>query len=620
MSDTVTFTVDAKHAPAIQAFVQINSMMNTTATKAEQLGQKFGKAGDDGGKSWDKGLQILNSYPAALLKMVTGTGAVLAITTQLRNEYERMAEIRTKAMGYFDQVREPAQRAELSFEPGFASTPLYQKSVTEMIRKGGNAAGVLDLLGNMASARGRVSQEDTLKAADLVSELMGKQGLNAEDSRDLGGALLDAMNAELDRGGQPDPREIMGSFISSFGASRSTRMGEFARYDMRFINTAMRSFGFSRPDAVGLQSAVGGAIPDPSGRRTSTANMLLLQKLGEAYRTVDFYGGGVEGVTPDEFEKSGMKMIETAASDTVTGRHLRNYLFGINADAKDYDAGLTTMYGGNPTFGGHYQGEAGAFPIVKNMLTPGGGGILERARKAASTVRAGDAARAVTDDVLNGPLTSEQQKLFASRAAQKGAAEAARFQNTLQAQRGSLAEFVQDLGDVAGTYDLQQKWRNIAGNLKSSGLTGEELRQREVEAAKAFIDDILNSEGKGDRGGLFDWVNPLKFSSILGHQQDEYEQWYNEKFPGMLPNDTLGRMTSKLLGPPVTPELNRQFRMERVMSEQQLLQIDALQKFIDQSEQNRQRGLKIDIGVEDKTGRPMSRATSRSTGVELLND
>jgi hypothetical protein len=501
-SNKVTFTVDAEHSKAIAAFLEVSNAIKQSGAAGQQTGQQIAGGAQQANSAWSRGLNVLGNYASALAGMATGAMAVRAAAHQAVAEFERMKSVRASA---YEATREgmPAyQRAGYSFTPEYASSKEFEKLSKEGIPARGTAnyGDYFAVLASMASARGMVSEPDTHRAANVVAKIAGQKGLEAEETEDLGGAIMDLMNTQIFNGKKPDAKELVGGVYSGFGATRSTKIGQFAQYDMRAIQTLTREYGFSFPQAVGLQSAVGGALPDPTGRRASTVTQSLPEDLTKAYAAVSELGAGRPGIPVEKFKTLGMKMFDVVSADDTTGMLMRTYLEGLRSDDAKTRS-WSSMFGrGNM---GKMEGEKGGFEVKKDLLRKNSVNMA-RARKAAAEVKEGPEAVQVYEDAVQGPLRTPQQVAAAEFASQEGIKAALKFQNVTKARQGGINKLVEDLGTITGTGDLQQKLRDFMTALESSDKSGPEIDRMQIEALDDATHDIrveathrLYGKGKG---------------------------------------------------------------------------------------------------------------------------
>jgi len=577
MGQKVTFTIDAQHAPAVDAFLKVAQAVQLTGGQGQKAGQQMQQAGGAASAAWEKGLNIISGYPAALARMVTGAAGVYAVIAQLRAELERVGELQKKAMTSIDTAQDPYYKARQSVSPEYANSKLSRVLTREGMQAYGDSepASYLNLLASMESARGEYGQVGTHRAANVVAQARGRMNMENESATEFGGALLDAMNVQKAHGKNYTPKAVAGKFISMYGVTRSTNIHEFAKYDMRTINTMAR-FGFSMDQAIGFQSAIAGSKPDPTGRISATGMGLLMGDMAKAYTYAHQYGMGIKGLNPEDYEKSGMGMFDVARGDTKTGRAMQAYLFGARAGNKkvrDLAMGLPDM---GPSFMGHARGESGFFELARELLNPNEQ-LFGRAQEASSRVVSDADAENYFDEMIKGTPGDRHEGYYANRAASRGALAVGKWENVEQAARGNVVELQSELADILGTSDIGQKIAGTLTSLRANAADPAMLGNQQREVIQGGIESV--------RAAAADRARIKKYGG-------ERTAWLPDYFNPISDSESSSQM-----------------------NEQERLLIQTLERLIETLANQ-----ELTVKVEDPTGRQMGRSTSRPRALETFNE
>ncbi len=602
---TVVFEVATQHSKAVQGFLEVVQAADMTGRAGGKAGEEMKRKGDQAGDTWGKMLGVLNSYPAAFARMLTGASAAYATIALIREELERMETVRGKAMTGLDTTMEPYKRATLQLSPQYRDSATFKKLSEEGIRSRGDAASYFAALSDAASAAGGqaglIGEEETQRAVNMVSQFSGNEALNPEDFTALAQGLVDSLQVERRMGKKLNAKELLGTMISGWPASRPTDMGKFATYELQLQNLLIQNAGFSRDESISLASVYGSMMIDPWGRRTRTAGLLFERDLARSYQFASEMGSPAKDergqeISIDQFRKLGLKQLEIARSKTDTGLMMRSFMSPQNEEERQLAMGFFGL-----GYQGSLQGEAGAKEVGELFLSPQSK-LLDDMRAVQATVKHGPAAEQLVDQRLKGPLTNQHDEYFSARHAQRGALAAMQWANVEQARRGSLQEFVQEAGDVFGTGATNQWVKSRVAAIRASGKDQAGMRQLETEAAQEFIDrymrgapvDIekmdaeLSKQYPGQRRGVFG-QGAAMLSEIFGFDREGVGA--RSGFPG---------------------ELQRRYIRERMEPPEEYRgQVESLREFIRQNGQ-------IDHRTQD--GQPAPAATDGANLQQVIGD
>lgn len=502
---TVVFEVAANHGKAMAAFLEIVQAAERTGRAGGQAGEEMKTKGDQAGVAWGRGLDIVNSYPAALLKMATGASAVYAAIALVREELERVNMLRASAMEKLDTSMEPYKRATIQFDPEYLKSDTFKRLSEEGLRSGVGANNYWSALADaMSASGGHISDQEAHETVNLIAKFAGKEALKPEDLMSFTGGMLDSIQAQRRRNEQTgvkqrvNAKELMGTMISSWPASRPTDMGFFATYELPMQNLLIQNSGFTRDEAASLASIYGSMMGDPWGRRTRTASLLFERDMVASYQWASNRGAAAKDaqgqkISVDTFRQMGLAQLDIARSDTRTGKMMRAYMAPQNEEERR----IAALYM-NPDYQGSLQGEAGAKEVGQFFLNPSSP-LMRDIRRVQESIKFGAEAEKIVDDRLSGPPLSRQDKYFADRTRQRGALDAAQWNNVTQARRGSFQEFVKGMGEIGGTGAVQQKLRDLSAMWNASGKSQEEIQELEQAAVRQSIQDIIGQPRTTDR-------------------------------------------------------------------------------------------------------------------------
>lgn len=541
MGQTVTFTIDAKHAAAVQAFLNVANAIDQTAAKGGKAGQVVSNAGAQAGDSWARANGIFGILQNRFVQLTTGVGAFYKALQLASAEIERIGSLQLKAHESLKGGMPDYQRALYSFDSDYVKSKDFERRNREGIQAYGskNFGEYFDMAASGASAHGRVDMATTHEAVNLVAKFTGQKGLKPDESRDLVGNLMDLMNARLDKGEKADPEELLGIIGSGFRESRSTTIHEAAVYDARTILNTYLHHGMPLDEGTALQATVAHKIPDPKGRRASTGAMGIMDAFRKAYGDVSFYAPRKDIPDAAAWDALGFeKKIEAMQGQDEFGKMMRAHLIGNLSSEQDV-RDLSLIFGKG--YGGSLEGESGLRGVAEDFLKPDNES-MKLFRKAKSGVVTGDAARQYTRDMTAGSLRTPQEKYFAQVKSAEGGQGAREFDNVLQAQRGLVLEQVNEAADFTKDGVISKWVGNLVTEIQSSTKkTGPELDQFLIDKLEATKSKLLGQIKPGEAHEALEWAkqaDPERFSRLapftqsdtfFGLPKEKYEEWRKSK-------------------------------------------------------------------------------------------
>lgn len=667
----VTFAVDAKHAPAAQAFLDLIQVIDRTGQTGTQTGKKFKAAGEEAARGWDGALTVLNSYPTALVKLVSGTAAVTTAARLAVAEYQRLLEVRGKALEGMKEAREPYQRALMSASPEYAASKEFEQMSRAGIEAIGNTPAYFRLLSAGLSSKGALSEPQVHHAANLVAKMAGKGGWDDETAEAFMLAINDAMNLEISKGRTPHAEQIAGMLLSTFPATASTTVQQLSRYDMRGILNLVKQHNASYPEAVGFQSAFETIMNEHTGRRASTAVITLFEGIDKAFFEAYEKGLRNEGLGPAEFYKlTAREKVKLLQSDTQAGLGMRAWLKGLRSDVPR-ERDLAYLWG--EAYMGHEMGEKGAQVATRQFLAQGADKALELVDRLAQEVSQGEKSAELLHKQLEGPVVSRQQAIMEGIRQQEGVVASVQWGNAVEAQKGLLQKLQTELGTATGTGYVRQKIRDLTTTLGTIGPADlADLQPKMIDIARRSISDLRQRyrmpRDFSEQRAFHRWAEQhhpeLKqgFFSIGGIAGYEPEAWREYAELKMRDEGTAGQVealerfiqeTQKLMGQTeagaprsteTSPAAKRGWVQESAPENAEpaaptasapaapapaapaatdqsaiLQRLDAAATSLEQAALAL-REQKLSIAIDDPGGRPLTRSTSGYSPLELLSD
>ncbi|MEX2113325.1 MAG: hypothetical protein WD845_09075, partial [Pirellulales bacterium] len=481
------------------------------------------------------------------------------------------------------------QNAMINVSSSYRQTPQFDRMTREGILKRGSKTSA-DYFKGMATAfsvgGGALSESQIHDAVNVVSEVAGQQQWTSDQADDQMRALVDVMQMQALRGGSTDPRELLGGMISGFRASHSSTIQEFSAYDMRFIQYAMSKLNTSFAEATGYQASMSTSLAEKSGRRSSTALIKMFDELNDAYTATKIQAKvrpPAEIASAADWDKltAKQRLAYTHQRDTF-GLTMRGYFEGVGS-ADPEVAKQARRFGRD--YLGKEIGESGAQVVVPKFLRPDSPETI-KAGAASGLVEEGPGAVKFYEETARGPLTTTQGRYAADVARSQGTLALLEFNNTVKAQQGLVEQLVSQLGTIAGTGSLQQKFRDLAATWNVSGASEDQLRGLQIEAARSSIGDVLGPAGKR-------WGS----ANLAGQRTGDAALRQRTIGPGKPGNRSwlpggLQWWAEKLVGPPLPTYSNEEWdRYEtnaklRFATPEEKVQVETLQQFIEQIQQD----------------------------------
>ena len=270
MSRTVKLTQSVDQREVIQAMQTLNAMMDKTARKLDQVGQRGKGAGDHlttglkgANRELGTGMQLADKFMGKL----TQAGANLSITAvqavarefvaNLRQAYETIKEMRGLSADRQLQVAEAQRSARGNF--GKENIPLLEGAVQQIGSMGGDTVNAYDALGTAFSFKGSLTPE---QAVDAVVQ---SQKVSGQALEPLSQAVLAQMKAT---GGTAE--EILGFQMRLKQLTPVSSNEDFATHVAPSVSGLVRQ-GLTPQEAAGLVATMGQGMDDPTGRRTRTS-------------------------------------------------------------------------------------------------------------------------------------------------------------------------------------------------------------------------------------------------------------------------------------------------------------------------------------------------------------
>ena len=206
-------------------------------------------------------------------------------------------------------------------------------------------------------------------------------------------------------------------------------------------------------------------------------------------------------VTVDEFRKLGIKQLRTARSKTETGHLMRSFLRPSSDEERD-----TAMTYFGPGYQGALQGRAQGKEVSRLFLDPNSD-VLGEVDQTIVGLAHGKKAEKFVDDRLKGAIMTPLDKYYAQVQQAEGVAAAAQVSNVEQARRGLFKQLVDQLGDITGTYQMQQKFRGLEATWSSSGKSQEEIQKLERQAVERARHDVIYRTTPQTDPGFLEWAD-----------------------------------------------------------------------------------------------------------------
>jgi|GEM_PF-6426086 len=650
-SPQVVFTVDAKHAGAIQKFLEVSRA-------ADGIGDALKKAGQEAGAADGRLSDMLKNAGTGMTKNLAnfvGFGSALAgIFTTVKligDEYERMKEVRGFAHEKFSGyavAREAAQNA-------FFDTPLdkHQKQVDRIVQKyGADDAGVsaMQLLEHVGSARGSVKPQDALNVAETVAEATG-QLKNPEFTNYLAGAILDLQNADIDAGRKPtDARALIGQAYGANQSLRTVNPADFALNNMRGIANYVSSRNTPFKEAVGIAGALGSSIPDVHGRLTSNAMTKLGDNLDDTMYDLMSKGWINDPKLRDRWEKKmtvGQKAEYARGRGTESQKYLGAALLGHYAESQE----LRDLAMGMKVEGGKMAGEAVSEKAMRAFVTPGHH-MAQKAKYLESQVPDEAGGLKYYDKVTSGSGLSEAGQFAARERAMRGLLAVKQSHNHELASQGGWIQFMEEMRKTEGKGAMGTKIGNFITAMQTSSMSQEQIGMQGAGLADEMANHVIGKVGghRLDRK-LHDWAEKndpenVAWNGTYKGDQQAFERYRAETMTGeeRTKIDSIRHFKKQMRG-----LLERSGSKELPSDDDTggfgddgqgsaweksfdaVERRSALQKELaDKVSENTQAvrdladklagGLQFDVRINDQGGRPLSRIRSQSRPAGLLFD
>ncbi len=670
MGQKVTFIVDAKHAEAIQAFLNVANAIDKAGGAGQAAGQKVTNAGKQAGEAWGVADKVLGRVNTTFLQLTAGTSGFYAALRLVSSQLERIGQLQLKAKEKMVGGMPGYQRMLLNTPENWLQDPAsMNKFVTQGLQamRQPTQDPFFEMAATGFGAHGGLDEATTKNAIQRVAELAGKKNMPAEDSHALLSVLIDTLNAQLQKGEKPNVDQTLGSLLSMQSVARSTSLHDLATFDARailyhYIHGGAKDLG----QAIGFQAAVARHMPDPKGRRAATGDINIWESLRTSYGDVWEKGFRAKDLpTVEDWDKltPQEKLRRINAQDNF-GLAMRARLKGsLNTGTKERNLAMAMHWGE-----GALHGEAGLRQMGENIISPNSY-LAKEADEAAKEVQIGPAAGQFLDRQLTGKFLSEQQKLHDQIGAAQGARAAAEWANVNQAKRGVITEQVNELGDIVQRNFATQYLKSKFSSWEASGKEGPELDAMLIDVAQEAQRELrANALQRGQLGGFTSWARkkygveaqtvptdtpflklfpPKIREEYLGlvmtedekRQIQALEKWIeaqrentarsrngaevpgpagaavpagSEAIPELptAPGQPAGVPSS---GSGATPGLRDQSLNDAI---DQMKQLVAAVEQLAANDASR----RLDIMVEDRAGRPLSRTTSRPSALERQYD
>jgi hypothetical protein len=658
MSDKVTFSVDAEHAGAIQAFLNVQTAMRNTGVAGGAMGQNVAAGGEKAAKGWEGGLKVIQSYPMALKQMVSGIGGVLAVQQAVTNEFMRFKEVSRGALDVQKAAGPSLNRMLMNIPEDWMSDPKeksgFIRSGIQAMRQPDGGVAFTEMAAKMFGAKGSLTEEQTKEAIMMTAGIAGKKRMPAEDSEALGGFVVNMMNAQITRGDKPDAKEVLGSILRMQSVAKSTTMHDLAVNESRgilynYIHGGAKTVG----EAVGFQAAIAQALPDDKGRRTSTGNINVWDTFREAYGKVSEKHikppkeSGIESIA--DWDKLGPdKKLEMLRGDSRWAMMMRARLLGsLSTDKKVRNLALAYSWST-----GSLEGEAGMRPIAEKMLNPNDP-LVAAAAQATKDVGGREDAYRTLDKARSAKFATPQEKMAAHIGAAAGATAAAEFENTDAAYRGLVQEQIESLGRIVGTGWMKQKLRDFTGTLDTIDAEPAEMQRMLSDIYSQGELDIrarVHQRAYGKGHAYMDWARkkygapaPPPFYGELGRQGDEppykpypdevYQEWLQQQIKPQEQRqiETFRQFRLNLneinsggdagAAPTATPAPTDSSSNQLIGEVRQLIAaIAGQQQSLAEMTASLGNPRALDVNLHDEMGREIARGTSQPRPIEQFYD
>jgi hypothetical protein len=274
MPQKVVFTVDAKHAGAIQKFLQFQRVLDGAGTKMDNLGRKGARTSRK--MSGEMGNFAKQTFRATMMFAGFGQalGAIAGIVSVIRREYDFMKQRKLTAGAIAETADVGLSKLRASFgdpEPG-AKIPTAAAWEDKMLKEI-VATGLIPDIGRagaisaaaISSSGQMVKKKKLFQNVKTMANVLGPN-LSEEDAMFMAVGLgaLQQKEEEL------TSRAAMGKYVHLFRFAPQPDFGTIARNVMPGM-AAMMGMGASSEVAASLMTAIGQGAVDIQGRKTASA-------------------------------------------------------------------------------------------------------------------------------------------------------------------------------------------------------------------------------------------------------------------------------------------------------------------------------------------------------------
>lgn len=656
MAPKVVFLVEAEHAQAIQAFLDVSNAIRQTGSAAQQAGQQGAQGAQATGNAWQNALSALNPFTMSLRGMLSTTYLITKSVEAIQAQFERMKDIKISAFEGAKEWMPSFYRAQVN-AGDFGKSPeflrLMQKGATNLGDSSGSPKAALDLAADIfGGGSASFTDKEIAKSYEMTSKFAGRLRMPGEEAAEFGGALQDLARGEHLKGHTWDLEELGGMFTSNLRQSRATNINQEARFGMRSVESLANFQNMTLPWAFAQESAFSQLLPDKFMRQSGSGLKRTWEEINKAYGDVlEATEEGFPGApdVPSFIKLSPEKKFEYIQGKSETAQMLRARLFGNQSgDAEERELATAYSWGG-----GSLSGEAG-IPEIARGLFEKTSPVFKLIETIRDQIPSGEAAVKEWRDFVEGPLRTEidrASEMMRATAGQKAAVELNRLQ---EAQQGAVMTDVSDSGKQAGINFMSQALRDYGANISTEGKNETQLRQLLGDYTERSINDIRGNDisrrgpamFRGPQGAqasaeYYKWLK--KRGLTVGQSTPSLEQEFTDERLSAADKNKIEAMREKLriiddiekrsapefspisepsgvaepVGPPVEQHSmpgNRDQSLNQINERLNRL-ADTIQQLAEADSSRR-----LDVFVEDKSGRPLSRSTSRPRAIEQFYD
>lgn len=469
----VTFTIDADHMPASQAFAHVSNALKGVGVTAIQVSNEASKGAQKMGDGFGNAGMVLGRLQGTLAQLTLGTTAFYFAARTGAAEWQQAIDVNLQAMektrGFLSAHQKVGYNAG---DTAYLSSPEGARMTREgMLHRGSkNPADYLENLATGFSTRGTIPVK---KAHDLVNEMTtigGMQHLSQSDMNETISALNMMMAKDINAGKDVNPKELIGSFFGMQGVNPSPDLADFGAYAVQAALKLTAQHGWtSNEAAVARTSNLQLKNADKPGRRSKTMAVHMDQQLEEAYAKT-YWMAGNSTLTPAEFRNLGEKKWELLQTDPELNEIINGYLFGEESEDPKAVEWAAVFGNGVPGFTGHHTGEIGEKESMMDY-TAKNSPAMAAEKKLLEEMPRGKAAVDFEEKLKTGNLTDPIGRNAAQDNLNNGLMATLDYDNQLLSARGFPIELQKEIDVKLGKGYIASKLQEFGINAMAMGAT-----------------------------------------------------------------------------------------------------------------------------------------------------